>query len=336
MRKISTTAVLALAVLGMTSAAHAVILAEVEPNNSGTTAATAQITAANTAGVFSLANGDQITGSASSTDPDYFRTRSVRPVNGAIVLHTLTSSTTGVTLSARGVNNGFTAGDVNITDSFSSTAGRSSIKWYSLGNPVDMYVRANRTLSAAAAYTLTMATTTITPVNAGTFDTGNSGVPYAVDIKANLVGDSELFLYDSNFNVVSQSDDFIGDNRARILRSLPNGTYYLAVGSGQTASTKAFDTLDTASPFYSSAAPAMINPIIVSGSPTNVYGLIRPENLSRSSTDFGINFNGTVTNYGVATSGLEVAWYSFSIIPEPSALGLIAPAALVLGRRRKA
>jgi hypothetical protein len=331
MRKISTVAVLGLAVLGMTSAASAVILAEVEPNNSGTTAATAQITAANTAGVFALADGDQITGNASSTDPDYFRIRSSRAVDGSIVRHSLTSSTSSIALSARGVNNGFTAGDVNITDSFSSTGGRQTIKWYSLGNPVDMYVRANRS-STATNYTLTMTTSTITPVNVGTFGGGS----LAVDIKANLVGDSELFLYDSNFNVVSQSDDFIGDNRARILRTLGVGTYYLAVGSGQTASTKAFDTLDTASPFYSSAAPAMINPIVISGSPTNIYGLIRPENLVRSSTDFGINFNGTSVIYGGFTNSLEVAWYSFTVIPEPSALGLLAPATLVLGRRRKA
>lgn len=308
-----------------TTAATAVVIAETEPNNSKANA--------NTVGPITLANLDQITGTTNSatTDPDYFRIRSSVATPG-IYLHTL-STTVLTSLSIRGVNHGFVAGDVDFTN---AGAGRSSIKYYTVGASSDNFVRVARTSgSGAQTYTVTMNTVQVVPTAVGTFNG-----PITIDPA--LVGDSELFLYDSNFNLVAANDNrAFGDGRALLNNlALANGTYYIAVGSGDSAANRSYSS-DTLDPFFSGQGtgftPRVLDPFTGENPAILASTLARPENLGRSASDYSIRINGgsllAPTN-GI-NQAMEMAFFSFEVIPAPSSAALLGLGALALGRRRR-
>lgn len=317
MRVFVSTFVTGVALAGL---AQAAVFPEVEPNASK-----------GAANLFTLASGDQITGTTNSaaTDPDYFRVRSsVNP--GTITLHTLSSNTSLAVLSIRGVNNGFVAGDIDFT---ASGNGRQTVKWYSVGRSTDNYVRAARLSgSGAQAYTLTMTNTEITPTDAGQVEAG------AITLAPNLVGDSEIFLYDSAFNLVAANDNRPGLNLldAALTSTLANGVYYVAVGSGNTHTSTAFSTTDPTSPFFTgtgTGVPTVQLDAIAAGA------IARPENLSRSATDFGLRINGAsailATNGVGSQNGQEVAWFRFEVVPAPSAGVMGVMGAVLVARRRR-
>jgi hypothetical protein len=304
-----------LACSGMASTAMGVAFPEVEGNGTK-----------GTANLFSMVGGDTITGTAGSTtsDPDYFRIRTSFGTPG-IYLNTLTSSTSLVNMHIRGVNMGFVAGDAN----FGSA--RSPVKWYTVGSTGDNYVRAARGSSGSTSYTLTLAQTPITPTNAGSFSPGS------IAISANLTGDSELYLFDSNFNQIAGNDNrSFTDTRALITQTLAAGTYYIAVGSGDSAGQTPYNTSDPLSPYYSvgTNAPTQIDPFFGGGIPLSTYA--RGENIARSATDYGITINGgSLIQATNGLGGLEMAFYTFEVIPSPSSLALLGLGGLVATRRRR-
>ncbi len=315
----------ALAVGAASTSTLAVIVPETEPNNSKANA--------NTVGPITLAHLDQITGTTNSaaTDPDYFRIRSSVAAPG-IYLHTL-STTVLTSLSLRGVNHGFVGGDVDFTN---SGAGRSSIKYYTVGSSSDTFVRVVRTSgSGAQSYTVTMNTVQVTPTAAGTFNG-------PVTIDPALVGDSELFLYDSNFNLVAANDNrAFGDGRALLNNlTLANGTYYVAIGSGDSAANRSYSS-DSADPFFSAQGsgftPRILDPFFGETPAIPSSTLARPENLGRSASDYSIRINGSshIAPTNGINQGMELAFFSFEVIPAPSSAALLGLGALALGRRRR-
>lgn len=308
-----------------TTAATAVVIPETEANNSKANA--------NTVGPITLAHLDQITGTTNSatTDPDYFRIRSSVSTPG-IYLHTL--STTALTsLQLRGVNHGFVAGDVDFTN---VTSGRNPIKYYTVGASSDTFVRVARgSGSGAVNYTVTMNTVQVTPTSAGIFNG-----PITID--SALVGDSELFLYDSNFNLVAANDNrAFNDGRALLnALNLPNGVYYVAVGSGDSAANRSY-TADPLDPFFSGQGsgftPRILDPFFGASPAVPTSALARPDNIGRSASDYSIRINGSpliAPTNGIG-QGMELAFFSFEVIPAPSSAALLGLGALALGRRRR-
>jgi hypothetical protein len=292
-----------------------------------------------TAELFTLASGDTLSGKATGYDttslatsrnPDYFKITTVLPSTG-IYLHTLTSSASTVFIDLRGVKNAFTsANDSSFTNGGNESSGRSPMKWYSVGSATTVPVKIGKTATSTinTAYTLTMTNTLVTPVSAGSVTEG------LVTLAPALVGDSEIFVYDSAYNLVGQNDDTgVTVGAASISLTLTPGTYYVAVGSGNSASSKAWST-DNTSPFFGTAN---FNSYVMD--PSAGPALARPENLSRTASDFGLKINGgTAINAAGTTQALEMAFYQLTVtaIPEPSALGLLAPAAMLVARRRRA
>lgn len=276
-----------------------------------------------TANVVTLANGDSVSGICSGTTTsgatnasvDYFRVKTAAQPLG-IYLHrlTITATPAGHTGGIRGLNQ--VAGVPGTTDTqvqASATtvpdfAVRSNM-WYGFGRQEEVYYRIAGTASTTGTYTSTMTTTPIVPSVIGPFSAG----PINFSTLGQTSGDTELFLYNSNFNPIpgAMNDDApaaFATNQSQLIWNLAPGTCYLVVTSSNTATNEASPATDG-----------------------NLTGPLMdfPDVLCRSSTasvlqdwDFTVtDVNGTqsFSNQSPLQYSYQVTWFQFSVIAQSAA-----------------
>ncbi|MBY0313364.1 MAG: hypothetical protein K2W85_14950 [Phycisphaerales bacterium] len=256
---INTAGLAACAGLCMTSAAFAQA-PEVEPND--TKAAATPVTLDGTAAI----PANQITGTTTGTSTvtaglvsaDYWRVKTAAAPLG-IYRHVLALSTTGtaghtVTLRALSQSgNVIGTADNTLQTGSSTTLPARAVYWYGFGKQEEVYYRATGLSTTTASYLSTLTTTTQAAiVNAGTIYAGSIRIQ-----TSNSVGtqDSEIWLYDSNFNPIvgAGADNVLAGasgtlNGAAVnsgfVRTLTPGTYYVAVGAFNLANNLASPTGD--------------------------------------------------------------------------------------------
>ncbi|MDZ4771866.1 MAG: hypothetical protein SGI72_01895, partial [Planctomycetota bacterium] len=225
---------------------------EVEPNS----------TKAEATAVTGIVAGDSITGTSTGivttvastlvTTLDTYRIKnSALPLG--IYKHTLTitSAVVGHTGTIRGLNQTGTAGTASTggtpgtVDTLIQTSSTTSVNppprsnvWYGFGKQEELYYRVTGGAATTAAYTSTLSTAGITAtVLPQAFESGSA---ITVTTVGQAVADTDIHIYDSNLDAIpgASNDDEgpVGATiQSRLIRTLPAGTYYLAVGRFSTA-----------------------------------------------------------------------------------------------------
>jgi hypothetical protein len=221
--------------------------------------------------------GQAITGTSTGTSTtatgngtaDYFKVSTVtQPLGIYRNRLVLTSSTAGNVGTIRGLSQSggaITAGsDVEIQSTSTTTTPPRFNQWYGFGKGETVFYRVTGTTSSTAAYTATFSTELVTPVSLGTFAEGT--IVISTVAQGHTV-DTELFVYDANFNPVpgySNDDESPAEGggdtaQSRLTRTYAPGTYYLALSNYNTANNQpspATDDFRTANVMDFSAALA--------------------------------------------------------------------------------
>jgi hypothetical protein len=288
-------------------------------------------------GVFTVNFGQWLTGTTTGSSTatglgslDMFLVRGASAMAPGIYKNrlTLTSSTPGHTATLRGLNQ--SAGVIGATDSTlqSVTTGNYN-QWYSFGGATQgqIYYQVAGTTATTAAYTATMSVEQILPQNLGNFVAGNLTI---TSVGQGHTTDTDLWVYDSNFNAIPTygNDDTLSPASltSTLTRNYAPGTYYLAISNFQLANNQA----SAADDGFRSGLVTDFAGVVVNNS--NAAGM----NLSFAVTDA----NGTAQYSSIKQGAFDVNWYKFQVVgavPEPGsmiALG-VGIAALVARRRRK-
>ncbi|MBK7641566.1 MAG: hypothetical protein IPJ19_00725 [Planctomycetes bacterium] len=224
---------------------------EIEPNDSKATATPAL---GLTSGMFL----DGLSTSATGTGLDYWRVGTA-PAAPGIYRHELVITTTGGvghTGYIRGLNqtsgvtgvcpaNG-TAPVAGTTDSAVQTSSTASTPprmnaWYGFGKGESIYYEVTGAAATTANYHSTLTSTPVVPIVVpGTFAAG----PITLTTTGQTTADTDIALFDSNFNVVINAEGPATNDdehchpgttlESWLTRTLPAGTYYLAVGGYNT------------------------------------------------------------------------------------------------------
>ncbi len=248
-RPLTSAAAIAAVALAATGAMAQTTYPEVEPNS--------QKSVANAR---TLASGDAITGSTTGTTTsatstalttaDYWRIKTVANPVPAIYRHEMVLTTTGTdayTPSIRGLTQA-TVGVISATSDAvfaSALVTPRTLAWYGFGREEEVYLSIAGTTATTGTYTMTMTDTTVAPtVAAGTLYAGGITVRTVKTLGTNL-SKLDFWVYDSSFNPLTHDNPsgsgpagYRGlqvtagnppDTLCSMLRTLPAGTYYLAV-----------------------------------------------------------------------------------------------------------
>jgi hypothetical protein len=280
---------------------------EVEPNDNKAAATLAD------SGGAGMVAGDYITGISTGTsttaggvgaNADTFRIK-VAAAPLAIYRHEMTIAGTPWALTVRGLSQTGTpaaGGTIGTTDNTLITAaavsGNEVASWYGFGKQEELYFRVTGTTSTVGAYTATMSTTPVTPVDiAGSILEGSITIRPA----AANTSDMDWWLYNANLDPISGAGRDSGTPLGHLTTSLTPGTYYVAWSRFNGANNQAsgigesfFGTvLDFPNAFASSAAVTAI-----------------PQSIEIQS------IAGTVPGSAPAISQVgEVVWYRFNVLP---------------------
>jgi hypothetical protein len=331
------------------SLAMAAVFPETEPNDTKFTA--------NPIGPF--AAGDMIVGNtqgssttvAGPTSSDNFLVR-VAPAPLGIYQHRLviTSPTVGHTGSIRalsqtaappdtlpgipwdGVVGTPNAGsDIALQSSSTVTTPPRYNQWYGFGRSEQLYYRVAGTTATVDDYTVTMQSVPVTPVSIGTY------VPGAISITTLNQGhtsDTDMWVYDSNFSPMAGygNDDANAalsgapiattSLQSWLSREYAPGTYYLALSNFH----------------LSNNQPSASDDNFRTGTLMDF-----PDIIVNSSTTINLNMTFTITDSAGNTlqvantklSQFDVNWFEFTVVPEPTTLGLLALGLPMMLRRRK-
>ena len=156
----------------------------------------------------------------------------------------LDSTTAGHTVTIRGLSQSggviSTTSDIAFQTGSTITSPPRFVTWYGFGKQEEIYYRVTGTTSTSADYTSTLTRTPVTPIVIP-----GSVSPGAITVRVNNVTaspDTEFWLYDSNFNALVNNvpagsgpggvdNNLAGGGLSSAVRSLPPGTYYIAVGA---------------------------------------------------------------------------------------------------------
>lgn len=316
--------IVALAGLALGAAASATTFNEVEDNN-------------NKAGsnLVSLLNGDVIQGltTGSSTtvagvgSADFFRVR-VGAQGLGIYRNRLVLTTTGTaghSGAIMGLPQSGLASDTTIAQSSSTATSPARMnQWYTFGREADIYYRVTGTASTTADYTATYSQDAVTATVIG--QSMNAGAITFTTVGQGHTTDTEMFLYDANFNMLNANDDEPAPGtslQSRMTSTLTAGTYYLAVSNFNTAMSQANFPGDR-----STTGNRMDFIDTLANSSTTATAL----NMSFAITD------STDATYQFAASRTEaygVLFYQFTVVPTPGAAALLGLAGLAGVRRRR-
>ena len=186
------------------------------------------------------------TGSASTAGPasaDYFRVRTQAMPLG-IYRHRLviTSESPGHTGAIRGrTQSGGVidpASDIDVQSSSTISTPARMNQWYGFGKQERIYYRVVGSAATGLPYVASYTRDPVTPVPLAT-----TFVPGAITITTigqGYVSDTDLSLYDAQFNIVGGNDDWPGaSGLSRFTTTLAPGEYYLAVGPYNVANDQA-------------------------------------------------------------------------------------------------
>lgn len=295
-----------------------------------------------------MAAGDTITGNttgssttvAGAGSADYFKVGTAGAALGIYRYRMVaTSAVVGHTLTIRGLNQtSSTAGgvtgtvDTTIQTSTTVTTPPRFVQWYGFGKSEDIYVRAAGTTSTTADYTLTLERSDVTAIDLGTYAPGTI-VLNTVGQTGSTQTDTDLWVYDSNFDAIAgygNDDESIAGGGtgttlgSRLTRTYGVGTYYVAISNFQLANNMNSAPDDD---FQTGTLLDFPNAIANSSTTTNL-------NLGMQITDsIGGIGNGTAVKAGQ----FDVAFYKFTVVPEPASMTALALGlgALAARRRRK-
>jgi hypothetical protein len=216
------------------------------------------------------------------------------------------------------------------TSSATSTPPRFN-QWYSFGQSTQFYYRVTGTTSTTADYTATWNQVPVVPTNLGTFQPG------LITMNWNGQGhttDTDIWVYDSNLNPIvgyGNDDSSLALGGAPIAstslqswlaRNYAPGVYYLAVTN--------FGLLND--------QPSPSDDNFRTGGILEFPGMVM-----NSSTTINLNLSFTIDDgttplvvSALKTEAYEILWYSFTVVPEPTSLGLCLLALPLALRRRRA
>jgi|CXWL01.1.fsa_nt_gi hypothetical protein len=202
-------------------------------------------------------------------------------------------------------------------------------QWYGFGKAETTKYRVTGGATTTADYVSTLTTTTVTPVDIGSYDPGS------ILINAKDQGhttDTEMWVYDSGLNAIAGygNDDNSLNNggtglglEARLPRTYVAGTYYLALSTFNLANNMGSPSDDD---FRTGGMLHTANSI------TNSSSSATSTNMAFTISDGG-GHSLAVANS--RASGFEVNWFRFIVTPEPSSLVLLAFGAFGLISRRR-
>ena len=218
---------------------------EVEPNNTKATATPATLVNIGDT-LTGLTTGTTTTG-AGTANADFFRVKTAAAALG-IYRHRLVVTTTGTaghSAALMGVPAAGTASDLTTvqTSSTASTPARMS-QWYGFGKEEEIFFRMQGASGTTGNYTATYDRQPVTAI------AGPTVVDGAITISTYGQGhsnDTEIFLFDSNFNLLRLSDDApapLTGTQSQLTQTLAPGNYYIAVSNFNTATSAAVEAGD--------------------------------------------------------------------------------------------
>lgn len=267
---------------------------------------------------------------------DYFHLRTAAQGTLAIYRNRLaitTQGSAGHTGTLRGFSGNSGTTDAPVQTSSTGTTPARMNQWYSFGRASDMYYRVTGTTATTAPYSVDYNLSVVTPKPAGGYTEGNFSFS-----TVGIVGeasDTEMFLYDSNFNQIGQNDDNLvpGTGFQSLLNiALTAGTYYLCVSD------------------FSSMSNLAVGPVAngaFSDRSTSGPRLDFVDNLVRAGTGalaagaVSININdgnGNVLTASDAQGAFDAQWYVITVnpVPAPGSVALLGLGGLMAARRRRA
>lgn len=322
----------------------AAIVAETEANDSKATANAVALTAVGD-GLSGVSTGSS-TSTAGIGSADYFllslpaqpsgiyRNRMTITTNGTAghtgSIRGLTQSATGTNSTGPGTINAGT--DSTIGSSSSSTTPARYNQFYTFGRPTSLHYRVAGTTATTVDYTSTWSQDPVTPAPLGSF---REGTFVFTNLGLASTTDTEVFVYDSNFNIVGTNDDTLdvanggpavpaGSSTLNSYLSvnLTPGTYYLALSNFNTAASVA----SGANEGTATGGVLDFADVLTNSSTTTI-----------ASFPFAItNVDGTSSITATKPGAFDVFWGSLTVtaIPEPTTLATALGVSFLLRRRR--
>lgn len=297
--------ILVIGVLGIGySTAGATNAAEVEPNNSKIQATpTTNVPGWGVAGdtIGGTTIGANMSAGAASLDMFFVQ---LAPTTTNIYRHRLvitTDGSTGHTGAIMGLPQDGTPSDL-ITAQVTSpaTSPPRFNQWYGFGRGDQFYYRVTGTPNTTQPYVATLETTTVTPVQVGTYQAGQIRLSTR---DSGHTTNTQLFLYDAALNLLRWNDDAPApatDTQSEITIDLPAGTYYLAISTANTAIGQEHDALDRAT----------------SGTRLDFPGGLARESSSNTPVDVAFSISdlvGTSPHAATLTESYEIYWATFDV-----------------------
>lgn len=291
---------------------------EIEPNEGKATATPAG----------PMQMGDTLSGNTTGTSAaagaasrDFFRV-SVQGAAPGIYKHRLTiNNLPGHSGAIMGVAQSGAASDT-VTINTTSASVRYN-QWYGFGGSADVNYRVQGTASTTADYQVEYSSVAVTPVSLGSYQPGSMSI---TTFGQGHTTDTEMFLYDSSFNLLRLNDDRPAPAtgfQSTIDDTLAAGVYYLAVSNFNTATSAALE---------SSATERS-----TTGNRMDFDGTI-----ARATNTIGVNVSFAITNDlsttqfpAILDEAQGIYWGTFTVVPAPGAMALLGLGGLAGLRRRR-
>jgi len=302
---VRTCAAALLLVVGLPAALIAADFPEIEPNETKFDA--------DANGAFVLGNGDSVSGTttgatttpADPTSVDVFRIKTAPAAQG-IYRHRMTITTTGTAGhvgTLRGLSSsaaGPTLGtDIAVQTSSSTTTPARMNQWYGFGREEEVYYRVAGVAGTTEPYTSTHSVEAVVPTAFSTpVQSGDITIQH--DAATNTAYDRDMFLFDSNFNVISGIDD---SDATALTASLTPGTYYIAYGRYNTAA-------------GTSSGSSVIQGTFQVGNVLDFADIVASSSAVNGTASVNIDItgaSGTTSATGEVLSSYDVAWFSFEV-----------------------
>lgn len=212
-------------------------------------------------------------------------------------------------------------------------------RWYSFGtgDQDEMYLAVGGLSTTNNDYLFTITSNVVTPISLGSIDTSSSPLsPFTLTTRGVTTAQTEMILLDSTYNQIRWNDNSLAGfggttavTQSTIIEQLAAGTYYVGVSTNFAHEA----LLETAAQGEGNASTTPER--------TDFARSLLPifPSVPTGGNDFDMQLrwgsqlvNGTSQNSNFA----GVSWYSFTVVPAPSALTLVAVGGLFAGRRRRA